>query len=151
MTCYRPKLTVWPGKLFFLKRKYLKTPKTMDNFADRLTLEGTGGQTDDTRSTLVPPWKVWSITVQTSYWEGQWHQNCGYTSPILFFGGTDKEISEKRNFFVNRSVPKNFNGKIFRGMYWENLYALRIPKTILIFLTLFWSPKVGWVGPNKVR
>ena len=31
------------------------------------------------------PWKVWGITVQTSYWEGLWHQNCGYTSPILFF------------------------------------------------------------------
>ena len=32
------------------------------------------------------PWKVWGITVQTSYWEGRWHQNCGYTSPILFWG-----------------------------------------------------------------
>ena len=21
------------------------------------------------------PWKVWGITVQTSYWEGRWHQN----------------------------------------------------------------------------
>ena len=29
-----------------------------------------------------------------------------------FLGGTDKEIREKRNFFVNRSVPKNFQ--------WEN-------------------------------
>ena len=27
------------------------------------------------------PWKIWGITVQTSYWEGRWHQNCGYTSP----------------------------------------------------------------------
>ena len=25
-----------------------------------------------------------------------------------FFWGADKDISEKRNFFVNRSVPKNF-------------------------------------------
>ena len=29
------------------------------------------------------PWKVWGITVQTSYWEGRWHQNCGYRSPII--------------------------------------------------------------------
>ena len=53
------------------------------------------------------PWKVWGITVQTSYWEGLWHQNCGYTSPILFLEAA-REISEKRNlFFVNRSVPEN--------------------------------------------
>ena len=31
------------------------------------------------------PWKVWGMTVQTSYWEGLRHQNCGYTSLILFF------------------------------------------------------------------
>ena len=30
--------------------------------------------------------------------------------PDTFFGGKDKEISEKRNFFVNRSVPKKFSG-----------------------------------------
>ena len=32
-----------------------------------------------------PPWKVWGITIQTNYWEGRWHQNFRYTSPILFF------------------------------------------------------------------
>ena len=32
-----------------------KNTKIMDNFLDRVTLEGAGGQTDDTRSTLVPP------------------------------------------------------------------------------------------------
>ena len=46
------------------------------------------------------PWKLWGITVQTSYWEGRWHQNCGYTSPILFFLQPDTEISEKRNFRI---------------------------------------------------
>ena len=44
------KWTIWPGKL-----KHLKTPKIMDNFSDRLTLEGAGGQTGDTRSTFRPP------------------------------------------------------------------------------------------------
>ena len=44
----RPKLTDWPGKLI-LSKKNLETPKIMDNFSDRLTLEGAGGQTDDTR------------------------------------------------------------------------------------------------------
>ena len=55
------------------------------------------------------PRKVWGITVQTSYWEGQWHQNCGYTSPI------HKEINEKQNFFVNRSVPEKFQQENFSG------------------------------------
>ena len=49
----------------------------MDNFLDRLTLEGAGSQTCDR--------------------------------------GTDKEIREKRNFFVNSFVPKNFQRKIFLG------------------------------------
>ena len=41
----------------------------MDNFLERPTLEGAGGQTDDTRSTFRPPLKLWGITAQTSYWE----------------------------------------------------------------------------------
>ena len=71
----------------------------MDNFSDTLTLKDAGGQTGDTKATFRPPLKVLGITVQTSYWESRGHQNCWYTSPILFLGGTDKEISEKRNFF----------------------------------------------------
>ena len=88
----------------------------MDNFLERPTLEGAGGQTDDTRSTFRPPWKLWGIPVQTSYWEGGWHQNCGNRSLILFFLGTDKEINEIGNLFVNRSAPENFQfGKSFRA------------------------------------
>ena len=44
----------------------------MDNFLDRLTLEGAEGQTDHTMSTFRTPGKVWGITVQSSYWEGRW-------------------------------------------------------------------------------
>ena len=84
MTCYRWKSTVSPGKLFFSK----KTQKTafiggMETGVSWLWEElyakllGLG-------QLLGYPWKVWGITVQTSYWEGLWHQNCGYTSPILF-------------------------------------------------------------------
>ena len=51
--------------------------KIMENFSDRLTLEGAGGQTSDR--------------------------------------GTDKEIREKRNFSVNRSVTKNFQWENFPG------------------------------------
>ena len=52
MICYRPKLTVWLEKNYFVNKK---TPKIMDNFLERPTLEGAGGQTNDTRSTFRPP------------------------------------------------------------------------------------------------
>ena len=35
--------------------------------------------------------------------------------PDTFFLLEDTEISEKRNFFVNRSVPKNFQQENFSG------------------------------------
>ena len=50
------------------------------------------------------------------------------TRADTFFGGMDKEISEKRNFFVYHSVPKNFQGENFPGQVPRNPYALRIQK-----------------------
>ena len=43
------------GKTYFVQKQHLKTPKLIDNFSDRLTLEGAGGQTHVTRSTFRPP------------------------------------------------------------------------------------------------
>ena len=37
------------------------------------------------------------------------------TRARYFFLEAAREISEKRNFFVNRSVPKNFQREIFSG------------------------------------
>ena len=34
MTCYKQKLTIWPGKCILSKKE--KTPKIMDNFSDML-------------------------------------------------------------------------------------------------------------------
>ena len=59
--------------------------------------------------------KVWVIPVQTSYWESLWHQNCGFTSPILFFWRWQEKSVKKWNFFVKRSVPENFQREIFLG------------------------------------
>ena len=42
------------GKTYFVNKKNLKTHKIMDNFSDRLTLEGAGGQTYETRLTFRP-------------------------------------------------------------------------------------------------
>ena len=35
--------------------------------------------------------------------------------PVTFFLFEDTEISEKWNFFVKRSIPKNFQREIFSG------------------------------------
>ena len=79
----------------------------MDNFLDGLTLEGAGGQTDDTRSTLKTLGhdigKVGSIKS-----EG--------TRARYFFLGTGNEIREKRNLFVNRSVHEIFQWEFFWGV-----------------------------------
>ena len=48
------KVDHWSGKIYFVKKK----AKIMDNFLDMLTLEGAGGQTDDTRSTFRVPLKT---------------------------------------------------------------------------------------------
>ena len=75
----------------------------MDNFSDMLwrVLDAdkmTPGQL------LGYPWKLWGITVQTSYVEGRWHQTWADTNPKLFFA--DKEIIEKQNFFTLRPVTR---------------------------------------------
>jgi len=45
------------GKTYCVQKKR-KTPKIMDKFSDRLTLEGAGDQTDDTRSTFRVALKI---------------------------------------------------------------------------------------------
>ena len=42
----------------FVQKIPRKTPKIMDNFSDRLTFEGAGGQNDDTGSTFRVPLKT---------------------------------------------------------------------------------------------
>ena len=83
----------------------------MDNFSDRLTLEGAGGQSYDSRSTFSSPEKFGVITVQTSYWEVRWHQNCGHTSPILFWGVRTRKSAKNGAFLLIAPYPKFFNRK----------------------------------------
>ena len=100
---FRPKKHLKKG--FFLRRF----------FRPHLTLGRSGGQTVDTRSTSGYPWKVWGITVQTSYVEGRWHQNWVRSSPAKKKTQVAVEFREKWKFFVNRSVPENFQ--------WENFFG----------------------------
>ena len=64
-----------------------------------------------------------------------------------FFLEAAREISEKWNFFVNRSVPENFQWENFSGQVpteslrtqdLENLYEWGYN----IFLTMFWLPVI---------
>ena len=70
------------------------------DFLDILTLEGAGRQTVDTRST--------SGLFLTNFWCNASNKQCGRSvvsklslhKPAAFFLRTDKEISEKQNFFT---------------------------------------------------
>ena len=74
------------------------------------------------------PWKLWGITLQTSYVEGRWHQNWAHTSPLHFFTVGTRKFAKKWFFGCNAPYPKILNGKIFRGYYPRNPYELRIQK-----------------------
>ena len=69
--------------------------------------------------------------------------------PDTFFLQADTEISEKQNFFVNCSVPENFQWEIFlEQVPTESFYALKIQKMYMKggynkCLTLFWLLEVG--------
>ena len=60
----------------------------------------------------------------------------------------DKDISEKQNFFVNRSVPENFQRENLSGQVATESLALRIQKIYMkggtkIFWPCFGRPKLG--------
>ena len=120
MTCCRWKPTVWREN-FFPPKKHPKTAffgghdSGVSWLREELYAELLGlGQL------LGCPWKVWGITVQTSYWEGLWHQNCGYTSPILFFGGGKRNQWKTELFCKSLCTWKFSTGNfLYRyGIFW---------------------------------
>ena len=46
------------------------------------------------------PWKVWGITVQTSYWEGRWDQNWVRSRPTNFFTKATRKFVKNGNFLL---------------------------------------------------
>ena len=80
----------------------------MDNFSDRLALECAEGQTGDTRSTFRPPLKSLGYIRSKKLLGRSVASKLWVHEPRYFFWGMDKEIREKRIFFVNRSVPEKF-------------------------------------------
>ena len=87
----------------------------MDNFLDRVTLEGAGGQTDDTRSTFRVPLKTLG------------YYGSNYGSMV----GTKISLKSE-SFSENCPVPKIFDREIFWGKYPRIPYPLRIQKVFLL-------------------
>ena len=120
VTCYRQKLTVWPGKSSFCAKKHLKIAffggheSGLPDFGRPWTPNSlTPGQLQ------AYPWKIGGMTVQTSYvtFFPSWHRN-----------------SQKSEFLVKRFVPENFSGPIpteffmhsgFRKYSWFGWSSLR--------------------------
>ena len=72
--------------------------------------------------------------------------------PDTFFLQGDTEISGKRNFFVNRSVPENFQREIFSGQAPTESLCTQDSEYVyergVEFLTLF-CPKLGDAGRTR--
>ena len=59
------------------------------------------------------PWKLWGITLQTSYVKGRWHQNWAHTSPLQFFTVGARKFAKNWLFWVKCAIPKNFQLNCF--------------------------------------
>ena len=105
---------------------------------------------------LLPPqiWRAWLDFVEGKFWErwiwiGRCVRFCLQTNPTVlakmlamwkvggikiawnFFLQTHKEISEKRNIFVNPSVTENFQREHFSGRVCRNRHGLSFPNISL--------------------
>ena len=69
VTCYRQKLTVWPGKSILCKKNPQKAPFLVDTNPGYLTLEGPRRQTVDTGSTSGTPWNLGVWRFKLAMWE----------------------------------------------------------------------------------
>ena len=94
------------------------------------------------------PLKVWGIRVQISYWKGLWHQNCGYTSPILFFGG-GKRNQWKTELFCKSLRTRKFSTRKFFGVSTQEILTHSGFRKCIwkVGTTYFWPcfgrPKLG--------
>ena len=62
------------------------------------------------------------ITLQMSYVEGRWPQNCDRSKPTDYFIRGETEIGENLHFFIKRSAPENFQHENFsKGVATESL------------------------------
>ena len=79
------------------------------------TLEGLGRPAVDSRSTSVVPLKSLGYNGSNELLGRSVASKLWVHEPDTFFLEAAREISEKWNFFVNRSVPENFGRENFSG------------------------------------
>ena len=102
MVCCRQQLTILPGKSILCK----ETPHFCLFWWTRIWVTWLWKDLDAKRLTpgqlLGWPWKLWGITLQTSYVEGRWHQNWAHTSPLHFFT-VETQIFAKKSDFLGKT------------------------------------------------
>ena len=109
----RQKLTVWQGKSILCQ----KTPQKRLFLCARIRVSWLRKDLDAKRLTpgqlLGWPWKRWSITLQTSFVEGQWHQNWAHTSPLHCYRVCALKFA-KSDFWGKTLHTRKFStGKVF--------------------------------------
>ena len=156
MTCYRRKSTIWPGKLISSKKK----PK--NNVFWRQEIGITSLWEDLEAKLLTPgqllgyPWKVLGIKVQTSYWEGRWHQNWVRSRLTKKIACGHANSWKKRKFFSLR--PPSRKGREISGWVQWVKWCPHIGQQIHCWQSVaarpFWlcfaCPKLGDAGRTRV-
>ena len=109
----RQQLTVWPGKSILCK----KTPQKWLFLCARIWVTWLWKDLGAKPLTLGQlqrcPWKLWGITLQTSYVEGRWHQNWAHTSPLHCFSVCARKFAKKWFFGQNALYPNASKSQTF--------------------------------------
>ena len=147
----------WPiGPENLFCQKNLETPKIMDNFSDRLTLEGAGGQTDDTRSTFRPPLKSLGYNGSNELCGRSVASKLSLQQADGFFYQSDMKIREKWKFFSLRP-PGRKRKEISVWVLWVKWcphIGQKMPCWQSVAAGPFWPcfacPKLGDAGKTRV-
>ena len=79
------KLTVWQGKLILCQKTHQKRLFLCARIGVTWLWKDLDAKPLTAGQLLGCPWKLWGITLQTSYVEGRWHKNWAHMSPLHFF------------------------------------------------------------------
>ena len=121
MTCYRQKLTVWPGKSIICKKKHLKIAYFGRHKSDLADFRRTWTPNRQHQvNFLDAPENFGLQRFEFAMWKvGGTKIEC---KPARYtFYRRDMEIREKVIFWVKHSVPENFQQKKFSGLPRESL------------------------------
>ena len=69
------------------------------------------------------PWKLWGITVQTSYIEGRWHRSWARKRPPKFFGGQQQKLVKNGIFFSSARYSQTKRDFGMRHKRWKAWYT----------------------------